>query len=171
LLEAHIRWEERSLFERAQQYGSPALDAARPEADRIHRERPGSRPHGWAGEKDTQAAEDATWTPPGSGTGELAGVHPGFPISITSVEAAAGFIPVRILNPLASEPGASTELLAAVCPIDLDNRLLKVRTDEGHIGYVHRRRGSTAQGWRSITEPIGDVFTALMAATHGRSPG
>ena len=43
LLEAHIRWEERELFPEAQRRGGGALDGLHAEAERIHRDRPGSR--------------------------------------------------------------------------------------------------------------------------------
>jgi hemerythrin-like domain-containing protein len=44
LLVAHIRWEERTLFEVAQAVGGAGLDLMGHEAERIHSERPGSRP-------------------------------------------------------------------------------------------------------------------------------
>ena len=43
LLERHIRWEERELFPAAEAGGAAALDSLASEADRIERERPGSR--------------------------------------------------------------------------------------------------------------------------------
>ena len=43
LLEKHIRWEERELFPAAERAGAAALDQMASEADRIERERPGSR--------------------------------------------------------------------------------------------------------------------------------
>lgn len=44
-LHDHIRWEERELFEAAQETAPDALDALHPVVDEIHTRRPGSRPY------------------------------------------------------------------------------------------------------------------------------
>ncbi len=44
-LHDHIRWEERELFEAAQDTAPDALDALHPVIDDIHARRPGSRPY------------------------------------------------------------------------------------------------------------------------------
>jgi hypothetical protein len=43
MLESHIRWEERELFPAAERDGASGLDSLAHEAERIERERPGSR--------------------------------------------------------------------------------------------------------------------------------
>ncbi|TVR61850.1 MAG: hypothetical protein EA422_12115 [Gemmatimonadales bacterium] len=69
-LHDHIRWEERELFEAAQETAPDALDALHPVIDDIHARRPGSRPYDpEAGcevggrEEEAGSSDDATSTP------------------------------------------------------------------------------------------------------------
>lgn len=58
-LHDHIRWEERELFEAAQETAPDALDALHPVIDDIHARRPGSRPYDPEAGCQVEGREDA----------------------------------------------------------------------------------------------------------------
>ncbi|CAG0971624.1 hypothetical protein PHYC_01278 [Phycisphaerales bacterium] len=101
----------------------------------------------------------------------LVGTRADHPIALSPSELAAGFLLLQIGNPHAGEPGAPSLLYAVICVIDSTNRVVKKRSSEGKISYIHRRRDplnadapAATRPWRTVFASAAEPALAVQAA-------